>query len=315
MQHIASRLPASIDMVIGVPRSGMLAGTMLALQLNINLTDVSGYINGRVLGSGRRPVHQRHNAAQSNPRAVLVDDSAFGGAQIVKTKQYLADAGLLAHMIVAVPYVTSRSKHLVDIYTEVVESPRAFAWNILHHPGVLDRACVDIDGVLCRDPLVDDNDDGPRYERFLRNACPLFLPACPVMAVVTSRLERYRSQTEAWLARHNVKYNHLVMLNSVDAATRRATGMHATFKAAVYRELNAELFIESDYRQALEIANLSGRQVFAVDQRQMVYPSPRAAIRNAPLSLMRSASHIPPAQALYWHARRRAVQIVRRAQH
>ncbi len=35
---------------------------------------------------------------------------------------------------------------------EVIDRPRIFEWNVLHHPGILKDACLDIDGVLCHDP-------------------------------------------------------------------------------------------------------------------------------------------------------------------
>ena len=41
------------------------------------------------------------------------------------------------------------------------------------HSTSLENCCVDIDGVLCKDPTAEDNDEGPNYERFLSNAVPL----------------------------------------------------------------------------------------------------------------------------------------------
>jgi len=41
-----------------------------------------------------------------------------------------------------------------------------FEWNALHHSNP-ERFCVDIDGVLCRDPTEAENDDGESYLEFL----------------------------------------------------------------------------------------------------------------------------------------------------
>lgn len=312
MQELAKRTPVSVDLIVGVPRSGLLAASILALQLNVELTDVSGYLTGRTLGSGVRPRRSGGLAPGEETRTLLVDDSVLAGVEITKIKKRLQQAGMLEGVMTAAPFVSSRGKHMVDMYAEVVEPPRAFAWNILHLPGHLKRACVDIDGVLCLDPLPEDNDDGPNYVRFLESAHPLFLPSTPVKAVVTSRLERYRAKTEEWLAAHDVRYEKLMMLDSIDAATRRAEGLHGKFKASAYTASGADLFIESDHVQALEIARLSGRQVFAVDRREMLYPSVRSAIEHSPADVVQSAFRIPPVQTLYWTTRRFAKRAIRR---
>lgn len=36
------KVPEDVDLIVGVPRSGMLAGTLLALHTNRQLTDVDG---------------------------------------------------------------------------------------------------------------------------------------------------------------------------------------------------------------------------------------------------------------------------------
>ena len=45
----------------------------------------------------------------------------------------------------------------------------------MHH-SFLNDSCLDIDGVLCRDPSPEENDDGPRYEKFLTETNPLVIP-------------------------------------------------------------------------------------------------------------------------------------------
>ncbi len=52
------------------------------------------------------------------------------------------------------------------------------------------------------------------------------------------------------------------MLDLPDAATRRKLGMHAVFKADVYRSLTeAHLYVESESEQALEIHRRTGKPV------------------------------------------------------
>src|SRR5262245_61017528 len=44
-------LPRDVDVVVGIPRSGLLAGTMLALAMNVPLADVEGFVAGRLLAT------------------------------------------------------------------------------------------------------------------------------------------------------------------------------------------------------------------------------------------------------------------------
>ena len=45
-------LPRDIDIVAGIPRSGLLVANLLALHLNLPKTDVAGLEEGRVIASG-----------------------------------------------------------------------------------------------------------------------------------------------------------------------------------------------------------------------------------------------------------------------
>lgn len=94
---------------------------------------------------------------------------------------------------------------------------------------------MDIDGVLCVDPTPEENDDGPRYREFLLNAQPLFIPRTEVGTLVTSRLEKYRPETMAWLKKNHVKYDKLVMLDLPNKEARQRANCHASFKAKEYK--------------------------------------------------------------------------------
>ena len=48
--------PHDIDLVVGIPRSGMMPANLIALYLNKPYTDIDSFISGRILGAGRREV-------------------------------------------------------------------------------------------------------------------------------------------------------------------------------------------------------------------------------------------------------------------
>ena len=265
------RVPRDIDLVVGIPRSGLLAANMLALHLNLPLTDMRGLIQRRLLQSGRRMGDTRSDFFDRVKKVLVVDDSVNSGSAMRRARSELDAAGLDYDLVYSACYVTEASQDLVDLWFEIVPTPRVFEWNVMHQQLLAD-CCVDIDGVLCRDPRPDENDDGPRYREFLLNVEPLFLPTVRIGALVTARLEKYRSETEEWLGRHGIEFDELVMLDLPDAASRRAAGCHASHKAAAYRRRDSLLFVESDAGQAGEIARTTGRPVLCIGTRRMYYP-------------------------------------------
>lgn len=267
------RLPRDIDLVVGIPRSGMLAATLISLVGNIPMTDLDRFIEGRVLTSGvtKRWAGLDKDTSQWR-RVLVVDDSIDSGRamQTARARVAAADLGDVQIMFAAV-YGLSDHQDGVDFTFETVPHPRLFQWNILHH-GLLERACVDIDGVLCLDPTVEQNDDGVAYQKFLSEAVPLLRITQRIGYLVTSRLEKYRPHTVEWLARTGIQYNHLIMLDLPSAEERRRLGAHGAFKAGFYSNSDAILFIESEKEQARAITRLSGKPVFCVETQHMLQP-------------------------------------------
>jgi orotate phosphoribosyltransferase len=280
-----AELPRDIDIVAGVPRSGLLVANLVALHLNVPMTDVAGIVEGRVIQSGARFNGSDARPFLSKPRHVLVvDDSVCSGSAMARVKAQLAAAALPHRITYAAVYMSpeARLDGHVDLYREVVAMPRVFEWNLMHGT-VLANSCVDIDGVLCLDPTDEENDDGECYARFLRDTPALLLPTAPVAWLVTSRLEKYRKQTAEWLARHEVRYGGLRMMQYPDMAARRAARAYARFKTDVYLETGAWLFIESSAALAAQIATLAGRSVFCTETREMLQPGESASTaRRAP---------------------------------
>ncbi len=274
-QTITSRLsivPRDVDLVVGIPRSGMLAASLLALHLNLPVIDLEGFIEGRRLGCGvrgeRRGLHQ---TAATVTKVLVLDDSVLSGATIHAARQRLAETQRDCEVLYGAVYAAPEAAAEVDLYFEEVLVPRVFEWNLMHG-GMLQHACVDIDGVLCVDPTEQENDDGPRYRDFIKHAQPLLLPTMPLGSLVTCRLEKYRDLTKQWLAQHRVCYEHLYMMDLPNKAARLASGSHGSFKAKIFRSTKAMLFVESSQRQAVEIARLSGKPVLSMETRRMLYP-------------------------------------------
>lgn len=262
-------LPRDFDLIVGIPRSGMFPANLLALYLNRPVADLDSFINGHIYKAGERG---EFFDITSYKKVLVVDDSIASGSAMQKCREKLSRLEGQFDISYCAIYVIPEKKNMVDYYFDLVPLPRYFQWNILNHV-VLQKSCFDIDGVLCVDPSEDENDDGEKYIDFLLNAKPLFVPGCKIGTLVTSRLEKYRPQTEEWLAKNNIKYDKLVMLDLPDKEARQKANNHAQFKAAEYASGNYALFVESSPAQAVEINRITGKPVLCTANFEMIFNS------------------------------------------
>ena len=267
-------LPGDIGLIVGIPRSGLLAANILALHLNLPLTDIQGLMENRVIESGERCNTKPKNRYAAGKRTVLVvDDSVASGNTIRKVKQRLFKSNIEDNVIYCGIYVSSESQHHVDLHFEEIRGDRVFEWNLMHS-WIMAQSCTDLDGVLCRDPTEEENDDEKKYKRFIMEAKPLLIPSRKLKCIVTCRLDKYRSFTENWLKFYGIEYGSLEMMNFPNKEARIKANCHAAFKAKIYNRTQARLFIESSLKQALEITKITKKPVLCLENQQMVYPKP-----------------------------------------
>lgn len=273
------KIPRDVDLVVGIPRCGMLPATIIALTLHVALTDLFGFLGfleGRIFRTmrARAEFGKRQLPLDNFTHILIVDDSVDTGVAKKETRAAIEGAGNISRIRISylAVYCTSLGRRAVDIYLERVSMPHLFEWNFMHH-GELARCDADLDGVLCCDPTERENDDGERYIRFLKSVQPRLLPTMPIRTLVTSRLEKYRKETAEWLSRHNVSYQQLIMLNLPSKEARFKPGVHAKHKAEFYRRSSSLLFIESHHLQATEISRLSGKPVLSIEKMEIVNPS------------------------------------------
>lgn len=262
-------LPRDIDLIVGIPRSGMFPANLLALYLNLPVTDLGSFLNGHIYKAGERG---RFIDIKQFKKILIIDDSIASGSAMLKCKEEVKPLEKMFDIKFGAIYVIPGKEYLVDYAFDIVPLPRYFQWNILNH-STLQKACVDIDGVLCVDPTTEQNDDGERYIDFLLHAKPLYIPGAKIGTLVTSRLEKYRKETETWLEKNNVKYNKLVMLDLPNKEARQKANCHASHKAKEYQAGSYALFIESSLSQAVEINQITHKPVLCTENFEMVFNS------------------------------------------
>lgn len=261
----STRLPDDLDIIAGIPRSGMLAAVLLAIHMHKPLVDLEGYVAGRSFQGGERTGFAR--ALPERPHKVLIVDDSVSSGNAIRRARMLLPSDSDDEVLFGAVYATDIGQDFVDTFGELVPQPRLFEWNLFNH-GLLTEACMDIDGVLCRDPSHQENDDGLRYRRFIETVPARVVPQVRVAHLVSSRAEQYRPETEAWLSAHGIRYGELHLYPGT-AAERRERGDHAAYKASIYSSTDAMIFVESDRAQAIEISQTSRRAVIATDTMEL----------------------------------------------
>jgi hypoxanthine phosphoribosyltransferase len=263
------KVPHDIDFVIGVPRSGVLAGSIIAEHLNVPLIDVDSFVFGAPPTGGRR-VRSRMDFKEK-PKVLVVDDTIFNGGSMFNARKKLEPLNDKYEFVFCAVYLEGPCGE-VDVwledlrqYTEHFSSFVLYEWNILHHiPRVMKECMFDCDGVFCVDPPNDKYED--TYLEYIKNATPLFIPTATVGEIVSYRISKNEEITRNWLDSHGVKYERLTLFPAKTREERNSSGISpAQFKAKIYRNgIWAQLFVESDDIQAREIHRLSNKPVYCV---------------------------------------------------
>lgn len=267
------KIPESIDLIVGIPRSGLFAASLIGLQKNLNFVSLEVFLfNGEIRSGSTRFSRNAHIKFPLDAKHILlVDDSTSSGASMKSALDEIRGTEYTGQISTCAIYTTKEAP-AVDIWFEVLPHTRIFEWNLMHRE-FLSQCCVDLDGVLCWDPTEEENDDGNKYLEFIATAKPLLIPSYPIGRIVTSRLEKYRKPTIEWLNKYQINFSQLDMLDLPDAETRRRLNIHAKFKSHIYSNDSAmRLFIESEKNQAVEIARRSGKFALSFSTQELFAP-------------------------------------------
>lgn len=284
-----------VDLIVGVPRSGMVPAYMIGLALSKPVCSINEFLDESFTKTVKATFRVKLDAEIKN--VLIIDDSVNSGRAMEKIRDAVnaGAADTKYNIKYGAVYYKPGVENLVDVALCAVPQPRMFQWNYLNHVN-LQNAALDIDGVLCIDPAPEQNDDGEKYIDFILNARPLYIPQYKVAALVTSRLGKYRKETEEWLKRNGVKYDKLYMLENKTAEERRKEGLHASHKAKIYKSLrHTNIFVESEPAQARKIADLSGKICFCSTTDELFKPAkPNKKSRPKFYTLRRIAASVVP---------------------
>lgn len=267
------KVPADIDLIVGVPRSGMIAALMLAEQLNKRCTDLDSFLEGRHWSEGGRGRMLRHGVAS---KVLIIDDTVNSGVAMAGVLERIEPVRESYDITVATVYAEGGQKamEMVDVWLVDNHDDKddffLYEWNVMQHYRRRGRCIMyDMDGVLCKNPPNDK--DTAAYESYLPKAVPMTIPSGPIGGICTYRLSKYRAVTEQWLKQQGIDYKHLTMFPALTREERNRTAS-ADYKAKAYRDADwALLFIESDDDQARRIHELCGKPVWCYSNGRMYH--------------------------------------------
>ena len=268
VRKLLDLVPHDVDCVAGVARSGLYPASMVAMWLHKPMIIVS-QSSGKIVeaGNGWRLGNGHTHVKPSTGKVLVVDDTVMtGGSQAIIR-------GVVGKQFADVVYATvycnpAANLGKPDIHAVDLQWPHMLEWNLFNSV-ISASTAVDFDGILCHDCRPEQDDDGPRYLDFIKNARPLYLPRKePLPLIVTARIEKYREPTEAWLKRHGVRWKKLIMHPAKSTREREKTDV-AAYKAENFERWakthtpspGPVMFIESEHNQAREIARITKRMV------------------------------------------------------
>jgi len=260
------------DLIVGIPRSGLMAANILAMHLNLPIADTSKIYEGQILlldGS----INGRQVDINYFKNILVIDDSVRSGRSIEQVKAKLHSIYPDINFTFAAVYADTKSKNKVDLYFELCPVPRVFEWNIMNHFQI-SKFCMEIDGVLCENIDYDYNDNHDYYIHAIENVRPMFRIRREIGYLVTRRPEILRRITEKWLDKHGIKYRNLIMQDKNMNECKMNSDYINKSKSYFYKkQVYSRVFIESSFVNSCKIAQFSGKLVYSIDKGIIVRPS------------------------------------------
>jgi hypoxanthine phosphoribosyltransferase len=248
--------PTDFDVIIGIPRSGMIVASMIACRLGRPLTTPDLYCEGKWWASQLiKPTSFR--------RALLVDDSVNAGMAIARARATLAQGPSNVKVTTAAVVAHRReARELVDLHYRLLLHPTIFEWNLLHMKA-MNVLSVSLEGVLCDRLPQGVSLASEGFAHWAAETRCLQVPSYEIDFVISMRGEQLRDVTQRWLARHGVRYRELLL---VDAANKDASDR----KVALLRERHPDMHFEDTRAESEKIWQATGIPTICFDEMDLI---------------------------------------------
>lgn len=242
--------PCRYDLIVGIPRSGLLIGSIIAAKLAVPLSTPDSFSNGIYWpGCSKMTQEKIFSNIMIVDESVGTGDTMKKAYEVVRQHAPTAKITRAALMLIGNRLSAKSKKAFVDEYFKVVLSPVLVEWELLDNK--YGTVAMDLDGVICEECPRGIDVNETKYLNWLRDAKPYLIPNYEVDYIISNRLERYRQETEEWLRRNGVLYRKLILWNLESKKER--LGKFATHKIDVLTSVKPDFFFESEDSQAKAI--------------------------------------------------------------
>ena len=130
--------------VIGIPRSGMLPASMIAMWLNLPLYFLDPQNNLLPMSAATKfgGIRMSHYKG-SNGRLLVVDDTVYAGTAMKNIKSRLNEDAYFCSV-----YLRPASELKPDFYARELNPPHLLEWNLFNCT-YIETALLDFDGIFC----------------------------------------------------------------------------------------------------------------------------------------------------------------------
>jgi adenine/guanine phosphoribosyltransferase-like PRPP-binding protein len=230
-REFVDQLPETYDLVVGIPRSGMLVASIIATKLGRPLSTPDLFLEDRWWSS-----RLLESPDPSEVHSILlVDDSIDRGSSLEAAKAILARRERPTRITTAALIAHRRdASGMVDLHHRVIAHPVIFEWNLMHAK-VMTRLSANLEGVLDR---------------------PGRIPSYSIDVVLASGDESNRQRAEAFLLAQGVRFGELVMMSGRD-------------KVDVLEAARSDIHLEGPLEEAQRIASATGIPTISLDEMEL----------------------------------------------
>jgi uncharacterized HAD superfamily protein len=237
-----------ISGIVGVPRSGMIPASVMSVELSLPLYSLQGSELKLLSAFSEYGGLRMGFFKPASGKLLFLDDTANSGYACNQVRQ------LFPNCLFATVYSTTLASNIIDYYGEILEPPHVLDWNFFNSAHAT-NSLFDIDGVFCENPPWEVCQDEQSYINYITNVEPHYKRIPKLFyakALVTGRLEKYRSITEEWLKKHKFNYKKLIMFPTEREQERNNNHYFVVgkYKADVASQDKAIFFVESEMSEA-----------------------------------------------------------------
>lgn len=254
-------LPGDFDVIIGIPRGGLLIAGIIASRFNKPLTIPELFLEGKIWSSKDSPPVDFNKIKKT----LIIDDSIATGKRLDVYLAQIKEKYPNVAIKIGALFKSEKNTYTFDYYYKIARFPIIFEWNLLSAGYNMGKLCTDMDGVLSKDCPAELDDDGEKYVTWMKTAESYLIPTYKIDTIITSRLEKYRKETEEWLRAHNVKYDNLIMLD-LPTKSQRTFESVVAHKSKYINQAKPFWYWESNYNEALEIKKHVSCYVLCIDE-------------------------------------------------